>query len=165
MSLSVFVIECVIFMSVFGVVVMGLLMINPVTFVSDYPPEIQDRYYASQHKEKSRGKLTVIMAIKKAVMFIACAFLLAWMAHTAGAESFGEGLLLTYGYMLVWIAFDTFFLDWVLFANIKRIRLPGTEDMDEEYRQKWFHVKVVLPFLPIFAVGGLVIAGIMVLIW
>ena len=152
-------------MTVFGVAVMGLLCINPVSFVSDYPPEIQERYYASQHKEKSRSKLTVIMVIKKAVMLIASAFLLAWMAHTAGAETFGEGLLLTYGYILVWLAFDTFFLDWVLFASIKRIRLPGTEDMDKEYRQKWFHVKVVLPLLPIFAVGGLAIAGIMVLIW
>lgn len=33
------------------------------------------------------------------------------------------------------------FLDWVLFPNIKRVRLPGTEDMDKEYHQKWFHVK------------------------
>ena len=165
MSLSVFAIECVMLMAVFGTAVMGLLMINPVTFVSDYPPEIQNRYYASQHKEKSRSKLTVLMAVKKAVVFIAYAFLLAWMAHRAGAETFWEGLLLTYSFILVWIAFDTFFLDWVLFPNIKQIRLPGTEDMDKEYRQKWFHVKVVLPFLPVFAVGGLVVAGIMVWIW
>lgn len=28
----------------------------------------------------------------------------------------------------------------ILFANIKRIRLPGTENMDKEYHQKKYHV-------------------------
>lgn len=41
-------------------------------------------------------------------------------------------------------AWDTFFLDWVLFSNIKRVRLLGTEHMKKEYHQKWFHVKVCL---------------------
>ncbi len=165
MSLSVFVIECVIFMAVFGTLVFGMLLVNPLTFVSDYPPEIQERYYTLQRKEKSRRKLTTVMVVKKVIGMIIAVFLLAWMAHRAGAESFMEGLLLAYGYMFVWAVFDTCFLDWVLFPNINRVRLPGTEDMDREYHQKWFHVKVMLPLLPVFAIGGLVVAGIMVWIW
>lgn len=35
--------------------------------------------------------------------------------------------------------YDCFFLDWVLFANVKRIRLPGTEHMDKSYHQKKYH--------------------------
>lgn len=57
------------------------------------------------------------------------------------------------------------FLDWVLFANVKRIRLPGTENMDREYHQKWFHVKVCLPMIPVFAVIGVLSSLIMVWIW
>ena len=46
---------------------------------------------------------------------------------------------------MVWIgAYDTFFLDWVLFANLKRFRLEGTEHMDKAYHQKWFHLKGML---------------------
>ena len=96
MSLSVFVIECVIFMAVFGALVFGMLLVSPLTFVSDYPPEIQERYYISQRKEKSRRKMTAAMAVKKGI---------------------------------------------------------------------GFHVKVMLPLLPVFAAGGLLIAGIMVWIW
>jgi hypothetical protein len=92
-------------------------------------------------------------------------FLLAWMMHLAGAKTFGEGVLLSYFYMIVWFAWDTFFLDWVLFANIKKFRLPGTEHMDKEYHQKWFHVKACLPVVPVAAVAGLLCAGIMVWIW
>ncbi|MCC8196382.1 MAG: hypothetical protein LIO49_06215, partial [Ruminococcus sp.] len=103
--------------------------------------------------------------LRKVIGIIAFLFLFAWMAHMAGAETFAEGLLLVYGYMLVLSAFDTCFLDWVLFPNIKRVRLPGTEHMDKEYHQKWFHVKAMLPMLPVFAVGGLLISLIMVWLW
>ena len=40
--------------------------------------------------------------------------------------------------------YDTFFLDWVLFANLKIFRLEGTEHMDEAYHQKWLHLKGIL---------------------
>jgi len=37
--------------------------------------------------------------------------------------------------------------------------------MDAAYRQKWFHVKALLPMLPVFAAGGPICAGLMVWIW
>lgn len=58
---------------------------------------------------------------------------------------------LTNVYALALFAWDTFFLDWVLFANIKKIRLPGTEHMDKEYHQKWFHIKVCIPMISLLA--------------
>lgn len=165
MDWSVFAIECVIMCIVFGVMAFGALLINPLTFISDYPPEIQERYYTSQHKEATKEKLTKIMKIKKIVALIVFALIFAWMAHTAGANTFWQALGVTYGYVVLLAAFDTLLLDWVLFANIKCIRLPGTEDMDKEYRQKWFHVKAMFPMVPVFAVGGVVIALLTLLLW
>lgn len=92
MSISVYIIECVIMMAVFGCVVFGMLYISPLTFISDYPPEIQDEYYRSQHKEKVKKTLSKIMVIKKAATLILMMFLFAWMAHKAGAETFVQGL-------------------------------------------------------------------------
>jgi len=40
--------------------------------------------------------------------------------------------------------YDTFVLDWICFANMKMFRLPGTEHMDREYHEKWFHLKGIL---------------------
>lgn len=53
------------------------------------------------------------------------------------------------------------FLDWVLFANLKRIRLPGTEHMDSAYRQKLYHVRqsaigMALGLIPCLLCGGIV---------
>ncbi len=143
----------------------GLLLISPLTFISDYPPEIQEAYYRTQKKEASKKKLTVIMKVKKVVALIAFMFLFAWMLHMAGAQTFLQGLLLSYTYALCLFAWDTFFIDWVLFANVKKIRLPGTEHMDKEYHQKWFHVKVCIPMIPVFAVLGVLSALIMTWLW
>ena len=74
MNCTVFILECAIMMAIFGVLVFGLLLINPVTFVSDYPPEIQERYYNSQNKVSVKEKLTKIMIVKKVVALIIFAF-------------------------------------------------------------------------------------------
>lgn len=165
MNWTVFIIECIIMLAAFLVMVSAMELANPVSFISDYPPEIQKRYYESQHKQAEKQKLTKLMLIKKIVALIVFAFLFAWMAHIAGAQTFLQGLLTVYAYVIILAAFDTFFIDWVLFPNIKRMRLPGTEDMDKEYHQKWFHVKAMFPMVPVFAVGGFVMAGLMILIW
>lgn len=74
MNRTVFILECAIMMAIFGVLVFGLLLINPITFVSDYPPEIQERYYNSQNKVSVKEKLTKIMIVKKVVALIIFAF-------------------------------------------------------------------------------------------
>lgn len=165
MNPTVILIEIIIMLLVFGFLVFGLLCISPLTFISDYPPEIQEVYYRTQHKEVTKKKLTIAMKIKKIVALIAFMFLFARMLHLAGAETFAEGLLLSYAYILCLFAWDTFFLDWVLFANMKRIRLPGTEHMEKEYHQKWFHVKVCTPMIPVFAAIGAFSALLMSWIW
>lgn len=165
MNTTVVIIELVVMCLAFLFLVIGMLLISPLTFISDYPPEIQAEYYRSQHKEADKEKLTAIMKVKKIVAVIAFMFLFAWMLHIAGAETFLQGLILSYVYMVILFAWDTFFLDWVLFANIKRLRLPGTEHMDKEYHQKWFHVKACIPAIPVFAVMGVLSSLIMIWIW
>jgi hypothetical protein len=165
MNIPVIIVELVIMCALFLGLVMGMMLISPLSFISDYPPEIQETYYRSQHKEAVKEKITIIMIVKKTVAFIVYMFIFAWMMHIAGAETFGQGVLLVYFYMFVWFAWDTFFIDWVLFPNIKRFRLPGTEHMEKEYHQKLFHVKVCIPMIPVFAVMGLLSAGLMIWIW
>ncbi len=165
MNVTMILAELIIMFLIFGFLVIGLLLINPLSFVSDYPPEIQEAYYQSQNKEAVREKVNTIMFIKKVITLIAFIFIFAWMLHIAGAKTFTQGLLLTYAYAFALFCWDTFFLDWVLFANIKRIRLPGTEHMDKEYHQKWFHVKGCIPMIPVFAIIGVLSALVMIWIW
>ena len=45
MDIAVILVELGIMCLVFFVLVIGLLFISPLTFISDYPPEIQEQYY------------------------------------------------------------------------------------------------------------------------
>lgn len=164
MNITVIAIEIIAMITLFSVFVFGMLLINPLSFISDYPPEIQAEYYRSQKKEAVKEKLSKLMIFKKVIAIIIFAFIFAWLLHIAGASTFKEGVLLSYLYIFIIFAWDTFVLDWIFFANVKRIRLPGTEHMEKEYRQKWFHVKVCIPMLPVFLVMGAASAGIMMLI-
>lgn len=44
MTLSVILIEIGIMLLIFSILVFGMLLISPLTFISDYPPEIQAEY-------------------------------------------------------------------------------------------------------------------------
>ena len=48
MSATVIAVELGIMFLVFGFLAFGMLLINPLAFVGEYPPEIQEAYYRSQ---------------------------------------------------------------------------------------------------------------------
>ena len=84
------------------------------------------------------------MVLTKGVAVLFFTAVLVVMALLAGVQDFLQGFLFAFE-MMAWIgAYDTFFIDWVLFANMKRFRLEGTEHMDKAYHQKWFHLKGML---------------------
>lgn len=165
MNWTIYEIELLTLIVCFALVVMIPITINPVSFVSDYPPEIQEEYYRSQKREKNKESLTKAMVIKKVVFLIAAVFLCAWMAYLAGADTFLQGTILSFSYVVAIAAFDTFIIDWIFFPRIKRWRLPGTEHMNRAYRQKWFHLKGVLVLVPMGAVFAVIAGGIMVLLF
>lgn len=59
-----------------------------ISVISDYPPDIQEVYYRTQHKEAEKKKLTTLMRIKKAAALIIYMFVFAWMLHIADAQTF-----------------------------------------------------------------------------
>lgn len=64
MNITVIIMELLIMFLAFGFIVIGLLMISPLTFISDYPPKIQETYYRTQKKEAAKEKLNAIMLVK-----------------------------------------------------------------------------------------------------
>ncbi|MCM1328259.1 MAG: hypothetical protein NC253_02365 [Ruminococcus sp.] len=148
--------ETIIFIALFSAAVIFSAMKNPEAGAHNYPPEIREEYFKKQGRTETAplGKKAVAQKIATVIVFAA---ILTAGAIIAGAESFLDGFV--FGFLLlaaegVW---DTFFIDWVLFAKWKIFRLPGTEHMDKEYGQKRFHVKgMIFPgLLYAAAVGAL----------
>ena len=164
MSIPVILIEMAVFAALFTVIVFlaysGGRQYSP-SAINNYPPEIQEEYFKTHPRVdvSYRSKKVLLTKGFGVLMFIVILLICALLA---GASSFWQGFLLAFG-LMVWIGlYDTLFLDWVLFANLKMFRLEGTEHMDEAYRQKWFHLKGMLFPGIVFALIPAAVVGILV---
>lgn len=137
---SIFLLEVVVILVGFSLTVMIPLCKNPVWWIHDYPEEIQEKYFETHERIPTR-LVSKPVVIKKGIALLMIAVVFIAMALWAGAQDFWSGFLCSYGIFVIINVYDCVFLDWVLFANLKAVRLPGTEHMDKEYRQKLFHVK------------------------
>ena len=160
----VIVIEAIVFAGIFSAIVLpsGLSdKKHSPSSIANYPPDIQEEYFKTHERvDVSYNSKKVIIAKSLGVsMFCVNLFISALLA---GAQTFLQGFLLSFG-LMIWIGlYDTLFIDWVLFANLKAFRLEGTEHMDKAYHQKWFHLKgmlfpgVVFGTIPALIVGLLI---------
>jgi hypothetical protein len=161
MNIPVILIEMLIFSILFTVMCFKTSGKNNTVQIHNYTPEIQEEYFKT-HERVPTEPLSKRVVLTKGVAVLIFTAVLVVMALLAGAQDFLQGFLFTFG-MMAWIgAYDTFFIDWVLFANLKRFRLEGTEHMDKAYHQKWFHAKgmlfpgIIFALIPAALVGWLV---------
>ena len=164
MRFRVILIEMAVFAAIFTAIIFtyyrGGRIYSPAS-IHNYPPDIQKEYFRTHERvDVSYQSKNVILT--KGLGIVIFSGILLVCALAAGAETFGQGFLLTFG-LMVWIGvYDTCFLDWVLFANLPMFRLEGTEHMDKAYHQKWFHLKgmlfpgIVFALIPAALVGWIV---------
>jgi len=160
MNYIVIAIEAVIIIAVFTALVVGSLLRNPLWWIHDYPEDIQEEYFKTHERVPAKLTDKTVLA-KKGIALLFAMVVFVGMALIAGAYDFKSAFFATY---IVWLAvdwYDCFFLDWVLFANMKRIRLEGTEHMDKAYHQKKYHfirslIGMVLGLLPCIIAGVIV---------
>ena len=130
--------ETVIMTIAFTAMVMIPLVKNPVWWSHDYPKDIQEEYFKTHERVPSEFFSKSVLVKKGCALLVVLVLMLVLM-KMAGAYGFWSALALRYGIWLFIDWYDCFFLDWVLFANMKAVRLPGTEHMDKAYHQKRYH--------------------------
>lgn len=160
MNYTILAVETVVMVVAFTGMIMIPLLKDPVWWIHDYPENIQEKYFETHERIPSKMTDRTVILKKGFALLLALIFMVV-LAVLAGADSFLTGFLSTYFIWFVINWYDCFFLDWVLFANIKKIRLPGTEHMDKEYHQKKYHfvrglIGMVLGLLPCLATGVIV---------
>lgn len=129
-------IECIIGCILFGVGIVGSVLINKEFWLQEYDPSVQKRYLSlhPEYRPVDATSSTVSIITKKIIACLLFIFILAVMVYIAGARNFTYGFIYCYTIWLVVDWFDALVIDIVILANWKRARLPGTEDMDKEYK-------------------------------
>lgn len=142
----------------FTAMILVPLIKNPVWWIHDYPADIQEEYFKT-HERIPSAFFSKTVLLKKGfaiVLVIAIFMLLIWLS---GAYSFLSAFAVSYGIWTFINWYDCFILDWVFFANLKSIRLPGTEHMDKTYHQKKYHFiralwGMLIGLIPCLAASG-----------
>lgn len=143
MNVVAYSVEAVILLIAFTGMIMIPLCKDPVWWIHDFPKDIQEEYFKT-HERVPAEPFSKTVLIKKGCALILALIVLVILVKLAGAKDFLTGFLYSYGLWSIINWYDCFFLDWVLFPNIKKVRLPGTEHMDKEYHQKWYHFRQAL---------------------
>ena len=162
MDLKIIIIEAIIFAAIFtAIVFLGVREKHSDASIHNYPPDIREEYFKTHERVDVTYRSKKVIFAKSLGILLFTGLLLI-CSLIAGVKTFMQGFVLAFG-LMCWIgAYDTFFLDWVLFANLPMFRLEGTEHMDKAYHQKWFHLKgmlfpgLVFGLIPTLLVGLLV---------
>lgn len=139
MNWTFIVLETILCIIAFTSVILLPLKRNPAGWVHDYPKDIQDEYYRTHEVPICNDSAVMCLFQKALAVMSSLAFIICLIA-VSGASSFISAFLVSYGIWLVVDWYDCFVMDWVIFANWKAIRLPGTRHMDEAYHQKKCHI-------------------------
>lgn len=138
MIISRLIITAILLAIVFSALIQIPLMKNPVWWIHDFPQDIQDEYFKT-HERIPSAFFSKTVLMKKAFGLIIALALLEGIVWWVGAHSFTDAFIIIYSLWTIINWYDCFILDWVFFANIKAVRLPGTEHMDKAYHQKKYH--------------------------
>lgn len=140
-----FLTEAIVMCLLFTAMVAASVLTNPLNWISDYPPAIQQRAMELGLVPKGKKRLTPAELVRKAVGSILIVVLLSLLlTYVNGAETFREGFLWSYGLYAVVAWYDAFVIDILWFCHSKRVILPGTEDMVESYHDYRFHIRMSL---------------------
>ena len=133
-------IESIILCALFTIMVYAMSR-EPIKTLYNYPPKIQERVKTlEEYKDKIPTKENKVAAkIVASILFliIICVVLRYINVYTTFLESFGYGFLL----WSVVNLYDAIVLDIIWFCNDKHFVFKGTEDMEDEYHNYWFHIK------------------------
>lgn len=120
----------------FGAFIILSVLKNQKAWINEYPEAVQKRYI-DLHPEseiKEPEGLSTRVIVKKLIACLMFLVLLVGMVFLAGAKTFIQGALYCYCIWFVVNVFDTIVLDLGFMVHWRKCHLPGTEDMDKEYK-------------------------------
>lgn len=137
-------VQCLVLCILFTIAILPAQYNNPLCQLASYPTKIKKRVYElPQYKEYIASVEQKNWIRKFAGVFI-IAILLAVVAYASGKRTFSTAFF--HGFVLFQSVnlYDLIILDITVFCNSKKLMIPGTEDMKEEYKNPMHHIKGAL---------------------
>lgn len=133
-------IECIILCILFTIMVY-IMSRTPIKTLYNYPPKIQERVKSlPEYKNQiPTNKNKIVAKVTASVIIIIIISLI--LRYINGYTTFIEGFSNSF---LIWTIvniYDAFIIDICWFCQSSYFVFKGTEDMEKEYHNYWFHIK------------------------
>lgn len=133
-------IECIICCAIFTGMVC-ILAQNPIASLYNYPPKIQERV-KSLDEYKDKIPTTQNKYVAKVIVSIIIVILVSCiLKFINGCDTFVQAFLQA---LIIWTVvniYDVIVMDIIWFCHSKKFRFKGTEDIEKEYTNYWYHIK------------------------
>ena len=134
-------VEGLIAIVLFTMIVIPATIRNPLTALSDYPPQIVRRCVELGIVPEREKRFSAMDLIRKGVAVVVFIVLFALIIKKVNkANTFLEGFKISYIIWLIIAWYDALIVDCLWFCHSKKVRIPGTEDM-KEYQDYGFHIR------------------------
>ena len=114
---------------------------EPIKTLYNYPPKIQERVKElEEYKDKiptTKNMLAAKIGVSIFIIIIVSLIMRYINGYTTFIDAFKNSLLI---WTIINI-YDALILDCLWFCQSKKFIFKGTEDMTEEYKNYWFHIK------------------------
>jgi len=135
---------------------------DPLKQVFNYPPKIVERcLQLGLITEKQTIHSWRVIALKTVVSLVIALAVALVVYFVNKAHCFWDAFIVSYALWNVGNWYDAIVIDCLIFCHSRRVVIPGTEDMTDEYRNYAFHLKqglvgMLIGLVVAAAVGGFV---------
>ena len=98
-------------------------------------------YIYSNIERISFSSVYTVFSTDSMISIFIFALILYIIAYMSGAKTFIQVFKYVFTIFFVVNLYDLLIMDLLIFRNIKKFRIPGTEDMDKEYKECWHHIR------------------------
>lgn len=154
-------IQCMICCLLFTLAILPAQYKDPISMIMSYPPEVIKRaeelpQYRDTIKKREKTHIS-----KKVGGLAAFVVIFSAVAYFSDCRSFSTAFIHVFTLLAAVNVYDLIVLDWGIFCHSRKLRIPGTEDMEMEYRNYIFHIKgavvgLALGFIVALLSGGFV---------
>lgn len=134
-------IECVVACIIFTILVLPPIYKDPMNQIMSYPTKIRKRVESLPEYKNNINKYEKKHVLRKVIAVILFVIILGFISYYSGAKTFIDAFKHTFILFAVVNLYDLIILDIGIFCHSKKSIIPGTEDMINEYKSPWHHVK------------------------
>ncbi|MFI3257227.1 MAG: hypothetical protein R3Y36_02890 [Spirochaetales bacterium] len=134
-------IECIIACIVFTAIMLPPVYKDPLSQIMSYPTAIRKRVESLEMYKNVINKAEKKHIARKIIAALLSTVILAVIAYFSGAKTFSSAFMHVFILFFSVNFYDMLVLDIGLFCHTKKAIIPGTEDMIDEYKKPWHHIK------------------------